>query len=544
MTKGAKTALIDAIAALFQSCAKDAPDDQEDYAAFLALTEPAEAELAHQRSYAPVDPLRFVVFMPGAGGRGAKKTGASLEAQTYRHFELTRDPVGTHGDYVIAVRAGDTLRPDALYRFARRIEAKRETKLLYADEDCLIHGRRANPIFKPDFDEITALSCDLFGAPVAVSKALYDACSPPGAEDAFSPSESYAFYLRCLSKCKRAEHIERVLLTRAAPRETMGNSEGCAAIEDYLAKADLECSVSSGLWQGSFRVAAKTGARSEVAIIIPNRDGADELRRLLESIEETSAFYRPRIIIADGGSTSERTLKYYEILKKNKAARVVTVKDAGFSRLCNAAAGETTADELLFLARDLELFTPDLIGALRSEAGRRGAGAVGCALWDEGDRLIHAGYVAGLCGAVGSPYAGEAEDEPSARRLRFTDTVRGVTAVSGACLYVKAEVFHGAGGFDDSFDDGNILPVGADVEFCIRLMRKGFINIYTPYARAVLHAKLPRVEDAGEKLRMRAFEALRPLLFAGDRFFSRNYSRRSLIPRAKTTPEDDSPEEF
>jgi len=43
---------------------------------------------------------------------------------------------------------------------------------------------------------------------------------------------------------------------------------------------------------------------------------------------------------------------------------------------------------------------------------------------------------------------------------------------------------------------------------------------------------------------MRAFEALRPLLFAGDRFFSRNYSRRSLIPRAKTTPEDDSPEEF
>lgn len=543
MTKGAKTTLIDAIAALFQSRAKDA-DEGEDYEAFLALTEPDEAELARQRAWSPGDPPRFVVIVPGAGGRGAQRTLASLEAQTYRHFEPAREAASAPGDYVMAVRAGDTLRPDALYRFARRIEAKREAKLLYADEDCLAGGRRANPIFKPDFDEVTALSYDLFGAPVAVSKALYDACAAPGMESAFSPGESYAFYLRCLAKCKSAEHIERVLLTRGAPPVPMGGSEGCAAIEDYLAKADLDCSVSSGLWRGSFRVAAKPKAKGGIAIVIPNRDGADELRRLLESIEETSAFYKPRIIIADGGSTSERALKYYEILEKNKAARVVTVKGAGFPGLCNAAAKVATAQDLLFLARDVELFTPDLVGALRSEAGRRGAGAVGCALWDGGGRLVHAGYVAGLCGAVGSPYAGEIEAAPSARRLRFTDTARGVAAVSGACLYVKAEVFHGAGGFDDSFDDGNILPVGADVAFCVRLMRKGLTNVFTPYARAVLHAKLPRIEDAGEELRMRAFDALRPLLAAGDPYFNRNYSRRSLKPIVKTTPEDGPPERF
>ncbi|HWQ58810.1 MAG TPA: glycosyltransferase, partial [Clostridia bacterium] len=465
-------------------------------------------------------------------------------AQTYRHFELTRDPVSARGDYVVTLAAGDTLAPDALYRFARRAEAKPEIKFIYADEDSLAGGRRANPVLKPDFTEITALSYDLFGAPVAVSKALYDACASPNMKDVPAPGESYAFALRCLARCGGAEHIARVLLTRAVQPEPSGATSGCEAVEHYLARTNQECGVSSGLWRGSFHVMAKPKKKDALAVIIPNRDGADELRRLLESIEETSAFYKPGIIIADAGSTSERTLKYYEILEKNKAARVVNVGGAGFSRLCNAACDLTSAEHLLFLARDAELFTPDLVGELRAQASRRGVGAVGCRLLDENGRLVHAGYVVGLCGAVGSPYAGETETERSMRRLRIAHTVRGVSAVSGACLLVRSDVFRSAGGFDESMDDGNILPCGADIEFCVRLLRRGFVNVYTPYARAVLHAKLPRIEDAAEKVRVRCYDALRPMLAARDPYFNRNYSRRSSIPTIRTEPEDEPPERF
>lgn len=545
MDRSDKHKLLDALVALFQGGARDAPDERENYAAFLALTEPDGAGLARERAYAPSDPVRFVICIPGGAGREASRSVASLDAQTYRHFELVHDPVSADGDFVLTLRAGDTLTPDALYCFARRIEAKPEAKLLYADEDCLLNGRRARPILKPDYSEAAALSHDLTGAPLAASKALYDVCASPGMREYLPPGESYAFALRCLAKAGGAEHIPRVLYTRAAPPEPPGSAEGCEALERYLLATNQKAEPSAGLWPGSFHVRASSRAKERIAIVIPNRDGADELRRLLESIEETCAFYKPHIVVADAGSTSERTLRYYDILEKNKAARVVTRAGAGFSALCNAAANAVSANGLLFLARDLELFTPDLIGEMRAQALRRGAGAVGCTLVDGQGRLAHTGYVVGLCGALESPYAGEEEAGGSKRKLGFTRTLRAVSAVSGACLYVGAEPFFEAGRFDESFDrPGEILPCGADAEFCIRLMRRGLTNIYTPFARALLHARLPRIEEADARVRMRAYDVLRPVLDAGDPYFNPNYARRSRVPVVKTQAKDEPPEKF
>ena len=537
--------LLDALVALFQKGARDAPDERENYAAFLALTEPDGAELARERAYAPSDPVRFVICICEGPGREAARSIASLEAQTYPHFELVRDPVAAQGDFVLTLRAGDTLTPDALYCFARRIADKPEEKLFYADEDCLHKGHRTRPILKPDYSETAALSHDLIGAPLVVSKALYDVCASPGMRDYLPPGESYAFALRCLAKTGNAEHIPRVLYTRAAPPEPLSNAEGCEALERYLAATNQKAEPSAGLWPGSFHVRANSRTKDKLTIVIPNRDGADELRRLLESIEETCAFYKPHIVVADAGSTSERTLRYYDILEKNKAARVVTRAGAGFGALCNAGADSISANGLLFLARDLTLFTPDLIGEMRAQAYRRGVGAVGCTLVDEQGRLAHTGYAVGLCGAIGSPYAGEQEAGGSARKLGFTRTLRAVSAVSGACMYVSTDAFFAAGRFDESFDrPGEVLPCGADAEFCIRLMRHGLSNIYTPFARALLHAQLPRIEEADAKVRMRAQDVLGPILSAGDPYFNPNYSRRSLVPVVKTQAQDEPPETF
>lgn len=543
MAKGAKVKLFDAITALFQiRVPAQGADGEEDYAAFLAAHAPDEAELARQRAYAPEKPPRFILSISGGRAREAAKTAASLEEQTYRHFELTDEPLAAKGDYVLSLRAGDMLTPDTLYRFARRIEYKPDAKLLYADEDSLVRGCRVNPVFKPDYSEVTALSYDLFGAPLIVAKPVYDACAPSKAGDAPTSAQSYAFALRCLARAKGAEHIARVLLTRANPPTPPGNLEGCEAIEAYLKSTGKKCAASAGLWQGSFHVRAKPRGKEKYAVIIPNRDGADELRRLLESVEEACAFYEPQLVIADGGSTSERTLKYYELLRKNGAAKIVTVAGGGFSGLCNAAAKETAAENLLFLARDAELYTPDLIGEMRAQAHRPGAGAVGCLLTDGNGRFAHAGFVVGLGGTLASPYEGEAEDECPPRKLLFTRTVQGVSAVSGACMFIRAQVFREAGGFDEGFDtpDGALLPCGADAELCLRLMRKGYTNIFTPYARAMLHARLPRIEQAPEEARMRFHEAFKPMLAGGDPYFNRNFSMRSTIPRAKTQSEDET----
>lgn len=534
MGAGTGRSLLSALFSLFQTRVRRDKNEQEDYAAFLRMTEPDEAELARERAYAPPHPVRFAVCILGGGESQAAQTAASLEAQTYRFFEFARDPALARGDFVLLLRAGDALAPDALYHFALRIGEKSGAKILYADEDALLAGRRAQPVFKPDFSEMTALSYDLLGTPVAIAQALCKACWEPQMGETFTPAQSYAFLLRCLAKAGHAEHIARVLATRGAlpePPESVAASE---AIERYLRATGQKADVSAGLWPGSFHVWAKGGGRETTAVIIPNLNGENELRRLLESIEETSSLYEPRIVIADGGSTSQRTLRYYDILEKNKAAHILTLEGAGFARLCNAAAKDACAKNLLFLARDAELLTPDLIGELGAQARRRNAGAVGCTLVDETGRLVHTGFAAGLCGALESPYAGEEQGGGSLRKLHFTKTLRAVSAVSGACLCVRADAFFGAGGFDEAFDQpGEVMPCGADAAFCLRLIAMGRTNIFTPFARAALHVRLPRVEEAGEAVRLRTLEALAPLSAAGDPYFSGNFSARSRVPVAR-----------
>lgn len=58
------------------------------------------------------------------------------------------------------------------------------------------------------------------------------------------------------------------------------------------------------------------------SIIIPSLNELEPLRRLLESIDRCCMAYRYEIIIADGGSGDGRLLNYYDLLEKNKAARI------------------------------------------------------------------------------------------------------------------------------------------------------------------------------------------------------------------------------
>ena len=68
-------------------------------------------------------------------------------------------------------------------------------------------------------------------------------------------------------------------------------------------------------------------------------------------------------------------------------------------------------------------------------------------------------------------------------------------AVTGACLMVRAEVFHGVGGFDENF-----AVAGGDIDFCLRVARKGMYNILLPHVRLIHHESATRgFEDSYQK---------------------------------------------
>lgn len=530
-----------AISGIFgaKAAASEPPDD--DYQSYIMENDADEAELERQRrDELTLRPRFFAVLINRGRQKETKQTLASLQAQTYGEWELAEESGAAQDGtgYVIRLNAGDELSPDALYRFAYSVQRAAEDKpdMIYADEDEISPSGRKAPVFKPEFSRITALSYDLFGRILAIKQDIYAMCSPPGLDA--DEAEEYAFKLRCMAHAGRIIHIPKVLLHMGSRLRPIENSAGMAAIRGYIRSEDRQESVSTGIWKGSFIVSSLRQPR-RVSIIIPNLNGMESLRRLLESIERCMLGYKYEIIIADGGSGDARLLKYYGLIEKARAAKVVRCESAGFATLACAGAERAMGDALLFLSRDAEVISPMMLGALIAQGERENVAAAGCMLISPNNRIVYTGGVIGLCGEAASPYEGEAADDDKAaslRRLMFTDTVRAVSVLSGACMYMRSDMYFSCGGFDRSFDAAEyepLLPLGSDAELCLRLSRRGFCSVYTPQARLIMHTGLPRLKETPENVRVRCKDEFRHLSIYGDPYYNTAFDKSYVVPRVK-----------
>src|SRR5262249_26371670 len=104
-----------------------------------------------------------------------------------------------------------------------------------------------------------------------------------------------------------------------------------------------------------------------------------------------------------------------------------------------------------------------------------GVGCVGALLLYPDHRVQHAGIVLGIRGLAGHAFRGlPSREAGDGQRLR---AVHEVTAVTGACLAVRASVFDEAGGFDEELE-----VTLNDVDFCLRMRQQGYRNLLTPHA--------------------------------------------------------------
>ena len=110
------------------------------------------------------------------------------------------------------------------------------------------------------------------------------------------------------------------------------------------------------------------------------------------------------------------------------------------------------------------------------QAQRPAIGAVGPLLLYPDRTVQHAGVIVGIGGTAGHAHRGRLSN--SKGYFGRLITMSNVTAVTGACLVCRREVFESAGGFDEAFDTAY-----GDVDFCLRLLERGLRNVYVPRAR-------------------------------------------------------------
>jgi GT2 family glycosyltransferase len=99
--------------------------------------------------------------------------------------------------------------------------------------------------------------------------------------------------------------------------------------------------------------------------------------------------------------------------------------------------------------------------------------------------LQHGGLVLGLNGGAGHIGNGCRPDDPNL--LGKMTFARNCSSVTGACLLVRKAVFDEVGGLDEQFPfDFN------DADFCLKLLERGYRNVWTPDACLLHHESQTR----------------------------------------------------
>ncbi|MGH7393311.1 MAG: glycosyltransferase family 2 protein [Candidatus Rokuibacteriota bacterium] len=398
-----------------------------------------------------------------------------------------QDALGlARGAFVGFVEPGDALAPEALFEMVRHLGADPGLDVIYTDEDVVERGgRRMEPFFKPDWSPDLLLSTNYLARLGLVRRKLVDEVG--GFRPELAGGQCYDLMLRLTERTARVGHVPKVLYHR---RRRIPTSAGVAAyrsaalmegraIEDALRRRGLSGSVTSlaaDVAQPRY-YAPRLRLRSAplVSIIIPTRDKQPLLERCVRSIREKTAYEHYEIVVVDNDSAEPDTLAYLQSVQRY--VRVVQWPGRfNFSAINNFGVTRASGEQLLFLNNDIEVLDPDWLAAMLEHAQRPEVGAVGAKLLYPDGRIQHAGVVVGIARAAAHAYRlwpGEAPAPP-----RLADVVRNWSAVTAACMMMPRRVFEEVGGFDE-----RLRVVLNDVDLCLRIRERGYLVVYTPWAR-------------------------------------------------------------
>ncbi|MDW7772673.1 MAG: glycosyltransferase [Desulfobulbaceae bacterium] len=409
------------------------------------------------------------------------------------------------GDFVGLLDHDDELTVDALYEVVRVINQQPEADLIYSDEDKLdMQGRRVDPFFKPDFSPELIYSQNYICHFTVIRKSILDEIG--GFREEFDGSQDHDLILRTIEKARRVCHIPKILYHwRKIPGSTAAVYDsksyaweaGRKAIEESLARTGIKGKVYFGKYQGSYRVQREIIGRPPVSVIIPFRDKADLLRKCIGSILEKSTYPHFEILGVSNNSSELDTREAMAALtRRDKRVRFVEYNvPFNFAGLCNHGVEQAGGEYVVLLNNDIEIITPEWMEALLELAQADEIGAVGGKLIYPDQRIQHAGIVLGMAGVAGHPHHFFHKDDVG--YYARPHVIHNVSAVTGACMMVGRDLYRDAGGMDSE----HFAVAYNDVDFCLKLLRRGLRNVFTPYCEMIHYESATRgYEDTPDKL--------------------------------------------
>ena len=443
------------------------------------------------------------------------------------------------GEYIGLFDHDDILHPSALYEYMARI-CEEGADYLYCDE-CTFKGHKTiddmlTLHFKPDY-AIDNLRANNYICHFSV----FDRKLLDGMElfrPRFDGSQDHDMILRLTSKAKRVVHVPKLLYYWRSHKESVAadiNAKTYAieaarnAVAEHLRAngfRNFEI-ISTKAFETIFRIKYEVEGNPKISIVIPNKDHVEDLSRCVDSILKQSTYDNYEIIIVENNSQTQEIEAYYETLEKYNNIRVVRCEGIfNYSKINNFGVSFATGKYLVLLNNDTQVISINWLEELLMYAQRPDVGAVGAKLYYEDRTIQHAGIVIGL-GAHRT--AGHTHYKEARTNLGYMGRLcyaQDVTAVTGACLMVERALYEELGGLDESF----AIALN-DVDFCLRLREKGYLNVWNPYCELYHFESISRgLDDGGEKARRydeesaRFREKWKELLAKGDPYYNPNFS--------------------
>ena len=388
------------------------------------------------------------------------------------------------GEYIALLDHDDLLTPDALYEVACAI-AVQQADMIYSDED-KIDEKSAytfSPHFKPDFSPDYLRGINYICHLMVIKKSLL--LEAGGLDSGFDGSQDHDLALRASEKAKCIVHIPKVLYHWRSLNTSMshGNLEKCLdagtrAVQNQLKRLHIDAALT--MEEIYLHLQYKPDANVSVTFIIEHHASDAILKRCLDSLGN------PKEVLIWPSPNEPEGTRY-----------------SALNRCAECATGEL----LVFVDSHMVVAEKKELSCLFGRAAMADAGIVAPTILNENGSLRHQGYVLGMDTIVKNPE----------QHLPTSRVAHNVSAAAVAFFAVRKSVFVDAGMFDVRYHH----DLG-DVDFCLKLLKKGLYNVVLPECRAMYDGENAIVDEKPNEEDAATFEKAHGTI--QDAYYNPNFS--------------------
>ena len=377
------------------------------------------------------------------------------------------------GEYITCLDQDDMLAPRALYFLAEALQ-EHKFDILYSDEDWMNEaGQRVRPNFKPDWSPELLAGCMYFGHLFAARRELV--AQTGWFRDGFEGAQDYDLALRLAAKGASVKHVARVLYHWRMHEESTAAKAGAKpyaqvsgkhALEEALRANGSANKVQDGPVPHTYVIEWKPEKKAASVVICSRRSNL--LERCLKALRRTTPGIDLQLIVV-----AHQSLETQQVAERFGCDVAAYDRAFNFADMNNVGAAQARHDTLLLLNDDVTAQRAGWLEPLLGLMSRPEIAIAGAKLVYPSGAIQHAGIALGIGEGTGHIGRGQFASD----LWRWLNLRRNVSAVTGACMAIRRQVFIELKGFDTAFAVNY-----NDVDLCLRARAAGYEVVYEPSA--------------------------------------------------------------